>query len=208
MVYRNRRVVSSVAHGRSEMIVAVITPVPPQVRLRRATVHDVPALVHLRSLMFSSMGSDVGGQDAPWRGAAAGWFREQLDRPEQFAGFVIEHPDEGVVSAALGSCDVRAPSPHNVSGAHGRVFNISTEPAHRRCGYGRACLTALLSWFDTDTGVRVVDSMPPPTEPACTSRPAPVNPRFPRCGCTCGGRPRADLPGAAIPYPALAGQRV
>jgi ribosomal protein S18 acetylase RimI-like enzyme len=157
MVYRNRRVVSSVAHGRSEMIVTVITPVPPQVRLRRATVHDVPALVHLRSLMFSSMGSDVGGQDAPWRGAAAGWFREQLDRPEQFAGFVIEHPDEGVVSAALGSCDVRAPSPHNVSGAHGRVFNISTEPAHRRCGYGRACLTALLSWFDTDTGVRVVD---------------------------------------------------
>jgi ribosomal protein S18 acetylase RimI-like enzyme len=139
------------------MIVGVTFPLPSQVRLRRATVHDVQALVHLRSLMFSSMGSDVGGQDAPWRVAAAGWFREQLDLPEQFAGFVIEHPDHGVVSAALGSCDVRAPSPRNVSGAHGRVFNISTEPAHRRCGYGRACLTALLTWFDTDTGVRVVD---------------------------------------------------
>ena len=138
------------------MIVGVITPVPAQVRLRRATVQDVPALVHLRSLMFSSMGSDVGGQDAAWRVAAAGWFREQLDRPEQFAGFVIEHPADGVVSAALGSCDARAPSPHDVSGTHGHVFNISTEPAHRRCGYGRACLTALLTWFDTDTGVRVV----------------------------------------------------
>ena len=55
--------------------------------------------MHLRSLMFSSMGSDVGGQDAPWRVAAADWFREQLDRPERLAGFVIEHPDEGVVSA-------------------------------------------------------------------------------------------------------------
>ena len=107
--------------------------------------------------MFSAMGSDVGRLDAAWRIAAAGWFREQLDRPEGFAGFVIEHPDEGVVSAALGSCDARAPSPHSVSGAHGRVFNVSTEPAHRRCGYGRACLTALLTWFDTDTGVRVVD---------------------------------------------------
>lgn len=139
------------------MIVGVITSVPPEVRLRRATVHDVQALVHLRSLMFSSMGSDVGGQDAPWRVAAAGWFLEQLDRPEQFAGFVIEHPGEGVVSAALGSCHVRAPSPHHVSGAHGRVFNICTEPDQRRRGYGRACLTALLTWFETDTAVRVVD---------------------------------------------------
>ena len=139
------------------MIVRVITSVPPHLRLRRATVHDVQALVHLRSLMFSSMGSDVGGQDAPWRVAAASWFREQLDRPEQFAGFVIEHPDEGVVSAALGSCDLRAASPHNLSGAHGRVFNICTEPDHRRRGYGRACLNALLAWFDTDTAVRAVD---------------------------------------------------
>ena len=37
------------------------------------------------------------------------------------------------------------------------MFNISTEPAHRRCGYGRACLNALLTWFDTDTSVRLVD---------------------------------------------------
>jgi GNAT superfamily N-acetyltransferase len=154
-VHEDRRVVFSV-NGRSEMIVGVIAPVSSQVRLRRATIQDVQALVHLRSLMFSSMGSDVGGQDAAWRVAAADWFREQLDMPEQFAGFVIEHTDEGIVSAALGSCHVRAPSPHNVSGAHGRVFNISTEPAHRRCGYGRACLGALLTWFDTDTSVRVV----------------------------------------------------
>ncbi|MHB8188757.1 MAG: GNAT family N-acetyltransferase [Dermatophilaceae bacterium] len=138
------------------MIVGVTIPVPAQVQLRRATVQDVPALVHLRSLMFSSMGLDVGGHDAAWRVAAAGWFREQFDRPEQFAGFVIKHPGDGVVCAALGSCDVRAPSPHNVSGAHGHVFNISTEPAHRRCGYARSCLTALLTWFDTDTCVRVV----------------------------------------------------
>lgn len=110
------------------MIVGVIIPVPAQVQLRRATVQDVPALVHLRSLMFSSMGSDVGGHDAEWRVAAAGWFRDQLTRPRQFAGFVIEHPVDGVVSAALGSCDARAPGPNDVSGTQGHVFNISTEP--------------------------------------------------------------------------------
>lgn len=132
------------------------TPVSAQVGLRRATEQDVAALVHLRSLMFSSMGSDVGGQDAAWRVAAARWFQERLARPG-FAGFVMEHPVDGVVCAALGSCDARAPSPNNVSGAHGHVFNISTDPAHRRCGYAQACLTALLAWFQTDTGVRVVD---------------------------------------------------
>jgi ribosomal protein S18 acetylase RimI-like enzyme len=134
----------------------VITSQPRQVLLRRATAQDVLALVSLRSLMFSSMGRDVGGQDAQWRAAAADWLREQVDRPEQFAGFVLEHPVDGVVSAALGSCDPRAPSPQDLSGTHGHVFNISTEPAHRRRGYARACLTALLTWFDTDTGVRVV----------------------------------------------------
>src|SRR5450759_1211400 len=91
--------------------VGVIIPVPAQVQLRRATVQDVPALVHLRSLMFSSMGSDVGNHDAAWLVAAACWFRDQLTRPRQFAGFVIEHPVDGVVSAALGSCDARAPGP-------------------------------------------------------------------------------------------------
>jgi RimJ/RimL family protein N-acetyltransferase len=138
------------------MIGGVTTHAPARVRPRRATEQDVAALVHLRSLMFSSMGFDVGGQDAAWRVAAAEWLREQLTMSRQFAGFVMEHPADGVVSAALGSCDARAPSPNDVSGSHGHVFNICTEPAHRRNGYAQACLGALLAWFQTDTGVRVV----------------------------------------------------
>jgi len=145
-----------VANGRSEMICGVTSHTPVQVRPRRATEQDVAALVHLRSLMFSSMGSAVDGQDAVWRVASAEWLREQLTRPLQFAGFVMEHPTDGVVCAALGSCDARAPSPNDVSGSQGHVFNICTEPALRRRGYARACLGALLTWFHADTGVRVV----------------------------------------------------
>jgi hypothetical protein len=114
------------------MIYGVISNTRVQLRPRRATEQDVAALVHLRSLMFSSMGTAVGGQDAAWRVAAAEWLREQLTRPQQFAGFVVEHPADGVVCAALGSCDARAPSPSKVSGSQGHVFNICTEPAHRR----------------------------------------------------------------------------
>ena len=138
------------------MIAGVKTPAPAQVRPRRATEQDVSALVHLRSLMFSSMGYDVGGKDADWRVAASDWLREQLTMPQQFAGFVMEDTADGVACAALGRCEARAPSPNDVSGSHGRVFNICTEPAHRRSGYAQACLGALLTWFQTETGVRVV----------------------------------------------------
>jgi len=88
----------------------VTTPVLAKVRLRRATKQDVAALAHLRSLMFSSMGADVGGQDAAWRHAATRWFLDQLASPQQFAGFVIEHRIDGVVCAALGSCNERPQS--------------------------------------------------------------------------------------------------
>ena len=60
--------------------------------------------------MFSSMGADVGGQDAAWRHAATRWFLDQLASPQQFAGFVIEHRIDGVVCAALGSCNERPQS--------------------------------------------------------------------------------------------------
>ncbi|MBC7559042.1 MAG: GNAT family N-acetyltransferase [Dermatophilaceae bacterium] len=130
---------------------------PPQTLPRRATRHDVASLVDLRSTMFAAMGSDVGDHAAAWRGAATLWFEGQLTRPQQFAGFVVDHPVDGVVAAALGICDTRAPSPHDPSGSHGHVFNICTDPAHRRQGYGQACLNALLTWFRTDTEVRVVD---------------------------------------------------
>jgi hypothetical protein len=62
------------------------------------------------------------------------------------------------------------------------VFNISTEPAHRRCGYGRTCLTALLTWFDTDTSVRVVDLNATPDGAGIYVSAGFGKPRFPRCG--------------------------
>ena len=106
--------------------------------------------------MFSAIGSDVGDDSAGWRVAARRWFEEQIARPGQFAGFVVEHPVDGVVATALGICDARAPSPHDRAGIHGHVFNICTAPAYRRHGYGQACLNALITWFRTDTDVHVV----------------------------------------------------
>ncbi|MFD6421928.1 GNAT family N-acetyltransferase [Streptomyces sp. NPDC060198] len=136
------------------MASALPTPAP---KARRATVDDVPALVRLRALMMAGMGVPIGPEDAPWRNAAAHWFAERLPREDEFAAFVVDDPELGVVSNAVGACEHRAPGPRSLSGLRGHVFNVSTEPAARKRGYARACTEALLRWFDEETGVTMVD---------------------------------------------------
>ncbi|MGP3926682.1 GNAT family N-acetyltransferase [Streptomyces sp. 8N616] len=103
------------------------------------------------------MGVDVGGQDAPWRRAAEEWFVQRLHEKGDFAAFVAHEPELGVVSSAVGTCDRHAPGPANLSGLHGHVFNISTDPRRRRLGYARACLDALLAWYRDETDVGVIN---------------------------------------------------
>lgn len=126
-------------------------------RLRRAVPSDAAALVRLRALMFQEMGTDPGGEDAEWRGAAEVWFAERLGETRDFAAFVVEDPALGVVCNAAGACDRRAPGPADPGGRHGHVFNISTDTRRRRRGHARACLGALLAWFHDEAGCGVVD---------------------------------------------------
>ncbi|MFJ7494340.1 GNAT family N-acetyltransferase [Streptomyces sp. NPDC097727] len=128
-----------------------------EVRARRATLDDVAALVRLRGLMLADMGMETGGADAPWREASAQWFTERLRRPDTFAAFLVDDPELGTVSSAVGTCDAHAPSPANPSGLHGHVSNVSTDPRRRRRGHARVCLDALLAWFREEAHVTVVN---------------------------------------------------
>lgn len=125
--------------------------------VRRAGTHDAPALVRLRSTMLQAIGIPDRGPDAPWRSAAESWFREELERTEDFAAFVVEDPVLGVVSVACGRCDSRPPGPRGLNGVRGQIFNVATEVARRRYGYARACLDALIDWFAQDTPVEIVE---------------------------------------------------
>jgi ribosomal protein S18 acetylase RimI-like enzyme len=69
---------------------------------------------------------------------------------------VVDDPELGAVSAAVGFCHRYPPSPGNATGIRGEVFNVSTDPRRRRLGYARACLVALLDWFDRDTDATTV----------------------------------------------------
>ena len=127
---------------------------PPAVR--RAVAADAPALTRLRALMLADMGMLTSDAGLRWRDQAGEWFAERLRDPAAFAAFVIDDPGLGVVSCAVGLCERHAPGPANPGGVQGHVFNMSTDHRFRRLGYARACLEALLAWFQAETEARVI----------------------------------------------------
>jgi ribosomal protein S18 acetylase RimI-like enzyme len=124
--------------------------------VRRATASDAKALTRLRAQMLSDMGRLNEGSDPRWLAVTEEWFARRLRDGQNFAAFVIDDPDLGVVSCAAGECDEHAPTPGNLSGLRGHVFNMSTDPRFRRRGYAKACLTALLAWFRDETEAQIV----------------------------------------------------
>lgn len=125
--------------------------------VRRAEVADAAALTRLREVMLADMGMLAAGGDPGWRDKAQAWFARRLDDKDDFAAFVVEHPDLGVVSCAAGVCDQHAPGPGNPGGVQGLVFNMSTDPRCRRRGYARACLDPLLAWFRDETEAQMIN---------------------------------------------------
>jgi len=104
--------------------------------------------------MLAAMGNDI---DGPWQATAVEWFAEQLASPDTFAAYVVEDPDAGVVAGAAGNVFVHPPGPNDLTTVRGHLYNVSTEPAFRRRGLARACVVALMDWFENETGVGQVE---------------------------------------------------
>jgi GNAT superfamily N-acetyltransferase len=125
--------------------------------VRRAGPADADGLMELRGVMLGSIG---GGPpiSGDWQRAGAGILRERLAREEPtLAAFVVDRDGEpGLAACVVGQVDQRLPGPGDPTGLRGYVYNVATDPAYRRRGFSRACMTALLNWFD-GRGVAVVD---------------------------------------------------
>ena len=127
------------------------------IETRRAGAGDAPELMRLRTVMLTAMD--------PGRSAAGTWLstgvaileRRLTDPAETLAAFVVDRPGgPGLAACAVGAVDQRLPGPGDPTGLRGYVYNVATDPEHRRRGYSRACMTALLDWYAL-RGVGAVD---------------------------------------------------
>ena len=64
--------------------------------------------------------------------------------------------------------DRRLPGPRDPVGLRGYVYNVATDPAYRRRGFSRACMTAVLEWF-AERAVHLVDLRAADGEPLYAS---------------------------------------
>ncbi|WP_433518938.1 GNAT family N-acetyltransferase [Nonomuraea sp. CA-143628] len=125
---------------------------------RRAIAADAAELVRLRGVLMTQLAGHRAA-DGSWKETAEVMLRERLAEPEPtLVAFVVDRPDgAGLLAAcAVGTVEYRLPGPGNPSGEVGYVFNVVTDPAHRRRGYSRSCMAALLDWY-RDRGIRTID---------------------------------------------------
>ena len=118
--------------------------------LRRAIPDDAAALTRLRGLMHEAMGDAATDE---WRERCEQAFIRRLGT-DSFVAFVVE--DGTVVSGGAGWLDEHLPAPYQLDGRRGVVASMSTDPAHRRLGYGRQVMQALMAWFE-EQGIPRVD---------------------------------------------------
>lgn len=128
----------------------------PQVR--PANPEDAAELVRLRGLMFEAMSGRA--DPGPWQHTAEALLRERLAGPvdgRTMSAFVVDDPAEPgrLAACAVGTLEQRLPAPGHPDGLFGFVFNICTDPDHRRRGYARACTEALVAWFDDHRVTRI-----------------------------------------------------
>lgn len=114
-------------------------------------------MVRLAELMFRAIAADVA--EERWEL----WRRRTLEVMSELPGaraavFVVDHPDEpgSLVSCGAGVINTRLPNPFHPDGKAGYVQWMSTDPAFRRRGLGRAVLRAVLAWLE-DRGVENVE---------------------------------------------------
>ena len=157
--------------------------------VRRADPDDAAELTRLRVVMFTDMGRDPGLLSEDWRRRNVDHFRRRLAEVDSFAAYVVDRPEGGGLAAsAVGWLNDHLIATTNPIGKVGYIANMCTDPDHRRRGYGRATLVALLDWLRS-TGITTVDlhatpdgeplyrslGFAPPTDPALTLRfPPPV----------------------------------
>ena len=116
--------------------------------VRPATLDDADVLVRHRIEMFADM--DVPLDAAALRPAFRAWLAEMMP-PGTYRAWLVEH--EGRVVAGGGITVLPwPPGPRSMGDRLAFVYNVYTEPAHRRRGLARLLMDAIHDWC-RDAGI-------------------------------------------------------
>jgi GNAT superfamily N-acetyltransferase len=117
-------------------------------RVRAATLDDLDVLVRHRVAMFRDMGVALDASDL--ERAFMGWLRRTM--PEgTYLAWVVEHVEgadtAGTVVAGGGATILPwPPGPRYPGDTLAFVYNVYTEPSHRRQGLARLIMDAIHAW--------------------------------------------------------------
>lgn len=120
------------------------------VRVRRATIEDVAALVHQRVSMYREMGEMSESNAQELTNAAAGYFRAAITSGEYVAWLAVTGGAHEEIVAGAGIIVrpmIPRPAPDgSIEVCEGTVVNVYTEPAWRRKGLGALVMTQVLHY--------------------------------------------------------------
>ena len=111
--------------------------------MRPATLADASALVHHRVAMFTDMGIplDVPTLDREFRA----WLSAMMPAGT-FHAWLVESDDGSIVAGGGVSVVPWPPGPRDMNHRIAVVYNVYTEPAHRRRGLARLVMDAIHAW--------------------------------------------------------------
>ena len=121
--------------------------------IRQATTADIPHLVAHREQMFRDMG--IAARFDDMRTAFERWLRDAIPA-KTYRGWVAV-ASNGDVAAGAGLIVIPwPPGPMTIDGRCGFVFNVYTEPAHRKHGLARKMMEAIHEWCRGEGLERIV----------------------------------------------------
>jgi GNAT superfamily N-acetyltransferase len=124
----------------------------PDYRIRPATIDDIDVLVHHRVAMFSEMGMSF---DADSVTQAFRDWAVRLLPTGTYRGWVVDGPAGDIVAGGGMTVLPWPPGPWYGGGRMAFVYNVYTEPGHRRQGLARMIMDAIHTWC-RDEGIGVV----------------------------------------------------
>ncbi|MDO8678466.1 MAG: GNAT family N-acetyltransferase [Acidobacteriota bacterium] len=121
--------------------------------LRLATVADIPHFVMHRTQMFRDM--EIPAEFDAMAAATTAWLATAI--PDgTYRGWVAMTPDGSVVAGGGLIVIPWPPGPFSMDPRCGFVFNVYTDPAHRKRGLGRRLMDEMHEWCRSEGIERVV----------------------------------------------------